>query len=189
MSKRWAAALTAFALAPAAYAGVGQGDFEAGISLSYSQYKTSIDQDNGFGGTCTTDTTVKSGSFGGNGGYFVTDMIEAKVAFTATRTGSETDGCGTSTSTPSSTLGVLSPGADFVFLGRRGKVSPFAGAAYGWSFGDTLGVDTDYVDVHAGAKFFISERASIEVKLTRFEPTDSAGDGRTELAAGINVYF
>lgn len=189
MTIRWAAALLALALAPAAHAGVGQGDFEAGVSIAYSQDKLSVSQDNGLGGTCTVDTTTKSGSFGGNGGYFITDIIEAKVAFTATRSGTDTSGCGTSTSFDN-TFGVISPGADFVFLGKSGKVAPFAGAAYGFSFGDSFGgVSTDYVDVHAGAKFFISERASIELKLSRFEPTDSAADGRTELAAGINVYF
>lgn len=189
MNRTWAAALLTLALAPSAHAGVGQGDFEAGLNLAYSQTKTSVSQDFGFG-SCTMDTTTKMGSFGGNGGYFVTDMIEAKAAFTATRAGSDTSGCGAPSTSSTSTFGVFSPGADFVFLGRTGKAAPFVGAAYGFSFGDSYGgTSTDYVDIHGGAKFFLRERSSLELKLTRFEPTDSAAKGRTELSLGINVYF
>lgn len=193
MYKSWLALAACAALAaPAgAIAGVGAGDFEAGVSISLSEEETSVDSDDGFGGTCTTDTTITSGSVGANVGYFITDIIELKGAATAVRSGTESGGTcgGGGTSTPTTTLGVLSPGVDFVFLGTSGKVAPFVGGAYGLTFGDTAGVDTDYFDVHGGAKFFISERATIELKLTRFEPTDSAAGGRTELAAGLNVYF
>jgi hypothetical protein len=185
MSKRWRAALGAFLLVamPAVQAaGIGKGDFEAGVSISVSETTTTIDS--GFG---ECETTVETGTIGGTVGYFITDIIELKAAATATQFGTET--CGGVGDIPSSTLGVFSPGADFVFLARDGGVAPFVGAAYGLSFGDTLGIDTDYLDVHGGAKFFIAERATLELKLTRFEPTESDASGRTELAAGINVYF
>ena len=179
MNKPWIAALGSLLLAaaPGTYAGVGAGDFEAGVGISLSHSTTSID----YNGT-TTDTTSNTGTIGGNVGWFATDMIELKAAATGTRSSSG----GTTT-----TLGVISPGADFVFLGKSGKVAPFVGAAYGKSFGTTVpgSVDTNYVDGHAGVKFFITERATLEVKATYFKPTDSAADARFDLAAGINVYF
>jgi hypothetical protein len=185
MRKPWIAAFATVVVgaAPAVHAaGIGKGDFEAGLSISVGETTTTVDTG---GGDC--ETTIETGTIGGNVGYFITDIIELKAAASATQFGTET--CGGTGNIPSSTLGVFSPGADFVFLGTRGSVAPFVGAAYGISFGDTVGLDTDYLDVHGGIKFFVAERASLEVKLTRFEPTESDAGGRTELAAGINVYF
>ena len=152
-----------------ATAGVGKGDFEAGGYISISNTSSSVD------GVDKPDTEI--GIVGLNAGYFFTDIIEAKVSISEVIT-------------DAGSFGTFNPGADFVFLGK-GTVAPFVGLSYGLAFGDTLGpVDTDFYEVHGGAKFFISERASLELKLTKFEPTDSAANsGRTELGVGINVYF
>lgn len=172
--------------APGAWAGVGAGDLEAGISISLSE-SDATSENPSTGGDCTTTTT--SGSIGGAFGWFVTDIVELKASATAIRTGSEND-CNPSADLPAQTYGIVSAGADFVFGATDGGVAPFVGAAYGQSVGDSLGgIDTDYYDAHGGLKFFLGERSALELKLTRFEPTEDAGSSRTELALGINVYF
>lgn len=154
-------------LSAPALAGVGQGDFELGINVSVTKQEITI-----------ADTTTKSdfGNIGAGFGYFIDDMIELKGAVSMTVT-------------DAGNFGVFSPGADFVFMGKE-KVAPFVGLAYGLAFGDSTGVDSDFIDLHGGVKFFISERASLELRLNRFDPTDSASPmGRTELTAGINIYY
>lgn len=172
MSKaQWIAALVIASVAPSLQAGVGQGDFEAGLNIAIT--KTEITISTGAGDVTTkSDSGTVSVAFG----YFVLDFLELK-------------GAASSTITDDLTYGVLSPGADFVFLGRR-SVAPFVGLAYGLSFGDATGpVESDFVDLHGGLKFFLGERSSLEIKLTRLEPLDSAVSARTELAAGLNFYF
>jgi hypothetical protein len=156
------------AAAPAAFAGVGAGDVEAGVSVSVSHTSNT---------SSGTTTTSDSGNVGGNVGYFFTDMIEGKLAVTGTVT-------------TATTSGTVNPGADFVFL-ARGRVAPFVGASYALSWGDTVGpVDSDFIEGHAGVKFFIRARAALEAKLARYEPTDSAAkSAHTVLSVGINVYF
>ena len=179
MSKSLCTAVMAIALfaAPAAYAGVGKGDLEAGLNISLIHTKTSIDAN----GT-TFDSTSDSGVIGGNIGFFFTDMLEGKLALT---------GIVSSSGSTKTTGGTVNPGVDLVFLGTKGKVAPFVGASYAKSWGDTVGpVDTDYYDGHAGVKFFIKEKASLEVKLARYEATDSKATGsHTDLSVGLNVYF
>jgi hypothetical protein len=179
MNKTMCTCVAALALlaTPAAFAGVGAGDVEAGLNVSLVHTKTSIDT-----GAGTFDSTSDNGTIGGNVGYFITDMLEFKLAATGTVTSS----AGTKTTT-----GTINPGLDVVFLGTKGKVAPFIGASYAKSWGDTAGpVDTDYYDGHAGVKFFIKEKASLEVKLARYEATeDAAMTGHTDLSVGLNVYF
>lgn len=160
-----------------AWAGVGKGDIEAGLNVSLDHTKTSVDVN----GT-TFESTSDSGLIGGSVGYFFTDMLEGKLAVTGTVASSGGN---------KTTSGTVNPGVDLVFLGNRGKVAPFFGASYGKSFGDTVGpVDSDFFEGHGGIKFFIKEKASIEVKLARFEPTDSQADNaHTSLSVGLNVYF
>src|SRR5690349_1991062 len=100
MNKPWIAAAAALLLAaPSAYADVGKGDIEAGISVSLTSTEIetetlgTIDSDNG---------TVEFG-----GGYFVTDNLEAKLALSMDIS---TD----------ATYGEVKPGADFLF-GTRGS--------------------------------------------------------------------
>lgn len=180
MSKTMCTCVAALALlaAPAAFAGVGAGDIEAGMNISLSHTKTTTDTPAG-----STDSTSDSGNIGANVGYFITDMLEFKLAATGTVTSSG----GSKTTT-----GTVNPGLDVVFLGKKGKVAPFVGASYAKAFGDTPpgGVDSDFYEGHAGVKFFIKEDASLEVKLARYEPTDDLSTmAHTELAVGLNVYF
>lgn len=179
MNKPWCIAIAALAMAgaPPAFAGVGAGDIEAGLNVSLSHTKTSIDTSVG-----TVDSTSDSGNIGGNIGFFFTDMLEGKFAASGTQSSSG----GTK-----STYGTINPGLDLVFLGKRGKVAPFVGASYALRWGDSLGpTDSDFYEGHAGVKFFIKEKASLEVKLARYEATDSlATSSHTELAVGLNVYF
>ena len=181
MNNRGCAALAVLAVlmapAPAALAGVGKGDVEAGLNISLMHQKTSVDTSVG-----TFESTSDNGNIGGNVGYFFTDMIEGKLA----ATGQVTSSGGNKTTT-----GTINPGVDFVFLGNKGKVAPFAGASYAKSFGDTVGaVDSDFYEGHLGVKFFIREKASLEAKLARYEAAKSRADSsHTELAVGLNVYF
>lgn len=180
---RFVASVCAFALllaAPLAQAGVGKGDLEAGVSLSIANTKITPDA----GASFETDT----GYIGGNIGYFFTDIFEAKAALSAVISSFTDPSTGTTTKT---TTGIFAPGVDAVFLGSR-KVAPFVGVGYGLSFGDKPAgsPDSDFYEGHAGLKFFIKERASLEAKVTKFEPTDSAAKtGRLEIAVGLNIYF
>jgi hypothetical protein len=190
MDKRWQVAVGSFLLVAAPClqaAGIGKGDFEAGVSISISkgERNTDVEVCTGFGCT-TTESSVDTeyGSVNASFGYFILDSLELKASVSQTVTADMSNG-------------VFGPGADFVWLSKTGDVAPFAGAAYGLAYGDlptdpTTGeeVDSDFLDVHGGIKFFFRERAAFEVKLTRFQPLDSdAETGRTELAAGINIYF
>lgn len=160
--------------APMSQAGVGAGDLEAGISISIANTETSVS------GSPSTKSDI--GFLGGNIGYFFTDIFEAKASVSAVMSSSG----GTKT-----TSGIFSPGLDAVFFGSK-TVAPFVGVGYGLSFGDKPAgsPDSDFYEGHAGLKFFIKERASLEAKVTKYEPTDSAArTGRFELAVGINIYF
>jgi len=166
MSKPWIAVSAALLLAaPGAHAGVGQGDIEAGASISLTNSEQTV-----------AGTTTKSdfGTVNVSGGYFFSDMIEFKLALNM------------SVSTDITT-GTINPGADFVFAGD-GTLVPFAGASYGLAVGYLD--DTDFLEFHGGIKYFFRENTSLEVKLARFEPMDSDFDvGHTDLSAGFNVYF
>lgn len=169
MKKAWTAACAALLLAaPAAQAGVGQGDIEAGVSVSLTSTETETD---GGGPATKTDYGLVSLS----GGYFYSDMIQFKLALIMTVT---TD----------STSGSINPGVDFLFAQGDAPMVPFVGASYGLAVGDIT--DTDFLDVHGGIKYFFKERASLELKLARYQAIDSDFDAsHTDLTAGINIYF
>jgi hypothetical protein len=168
MKRAWIAASAALLLAaPAAYAGVGQGDIEAGISISLNS--TEVETDG------APAQKFDSGLVSVSGGYFYTDMIQFKVALNMNVTSDDTSGS-------------LNPGADFLFTQAGSDMVPFAGASYGLAIGDTT--DTDFLEFHGGLKYFFRERTSVEFKLARFEPMDSDFDfGHTDLTVGLNVYF
>lgn len=167
MKTVWMAASAALLLAaPVAQAGVGQGDIEAGVSISLTSTETEA---------AGTTTKSDSGLISVSGGYFYSDMIEFKLALIMSVT---TD----------TTTGSINPGADFLFAQPGQPMVPFAGASYGLAVGDIT--DTDFLEVHGGIKYFFRERASVEARLARFEPTDSAVDaGHTDLTVGVNFYF
>jgi len=168
MNRAWIAVSAALLLAaPGAYAGVGQGDIEVGVSVSLVY--TEIEFEDG------TTTDQDSGVISASGGYFFNDMIEFKGALTLVVSSDVTTGS-------------INPGVDFLFPTKGSTVVPFAGGSYGLAVGDFD--DTDFLEVHGGIKYFFRERASVEVKLGRSEPVDSDFDvGHTDLFAGINVYY
>src|SRR5690349_21464747 len=110
MNKPWIAVSTLVLLAsPGAYAaGVGEGDFEAGLSVTLSSTEVDV------GGT-TTDSDF--GLISLSGGMFFTDRLEAKVGLTGTVV---------SSAGSSSTFGTLTPGVDYMFT-NGGSVVPFVG--------------------------------------------------------------
>ena len=59
-------------VSPGAWAGVGQGDIEAGISISLNQTETDIE------GSGTTDSDV--GLIEVSGGYFFSDQLQFRLA-------------------------------------------------------------------------------------------------------------
>jgi hypothetical protein len=166
MNKPWIAISAAMLLAaPGAYgAGVGEGDFEAGLSISLNS--TEVES----GGT-TTESDF--GQIEVSGGMFFTDQLEAKVGLSAVVT---TD----------ASFGTLKPGVDYLFNSGGGDLVPFAGAALALGMFDT---ETDYLDVHGGMKYFFRERTSVEGRLTLQQPTDSDYDTIVDLFFGLNVYF
>ena len=168
MNKPWIAVSAAMLLAsPGAWAagGVGEGDFEAGLSVSLASTEME------FAGT-TVDSDV--GLIEVSGGKFFTDQLEAKVGLS-------------SVATTDTTTGTLKLGADYLFTGPSAtEIVPFVGGAFGLGMFDT---ETDYLDIHGGIKYFFRERTSIEAKLSFLSPTDSAYDSATDLTVGINIYF
>jgi hypothetical protein len=168
MKSAWTAACAALLLAaPAAQAGVGQGDIEAGVSISLNS--TEVEPETG------PSTKTDYGLISLSGGYFYSDMIQFKL------------GLNMSVSTDS-TSGSINPGVDFLFSQADSPMVPFAGASYGLAVGDIT--DTDFLDLHGGIKYFFKERASVEFKLAHYLALDSNVDGsHTDLTAGINIYF
>jgi hypothetical protein len=173
MNRAWIAACAALLLAaPAAQAGVGQGDIEAGVSLSL------ISQEIETEGAPAQKSDTGLISF--SGGYFYSDQIQFKVALNMIIT---SDGTGGKT-----TGGSLNPGADYLFVSEGSDLVPFAGASYGLAIGDLD--QSDFLEFHGGVKYFFRENTSLEVKLARHEPMDSDFDvGHTDLTVGLNFYF
>ena len=166
MHKPWIALTAALLLtSPGAYAaGVGKGDFEAGLSISLNTTET----DSEVIGTTETD----SGIIELSGGYFFSDQLQFKLALSEVVS---TD----------FTYGTLKPGADWLFVTGRTFV-PFAGGAFALGLQDN---PTDYLEVHGGVKYFFRENTSVEAKLSYLSPTDSAFGAITDLTVGVNIYF
>lgn len=170
MRKPWIAAAAAVLLAaPSVQADVGQGDIEAGLTVSLTSSEQEVDT--GFG-TTTTDNDY--GNISVSGGYFYSDNLQFKLALNLLIT---TD----------FTFGTLNPGADYLFeVARDGAIVPFAGGSFGLGIADS---ETDYLEGHGGIKYFFRDNASVEASLGYSMPTDSAFDDTIDLAVGINVYF
>ena len=165
MNKPWIAVSTLVLLAsPGAYAaGIGEGDFEAGLSITLSNTEIEV---------AGTTTESDFGQIELSGGMFFSDQLEGKAALSATVAGDFT-------------FGTLKPGVDYLFT-TSGDVVPFAGGAYALGMFDT---ETDYLDVHGGVKYFFRERTSVEARLTYQMATDSDYDDVIDLYVGLNVYF
>ncbi|MGH8442151.1 MAG: hypothetical protein ACRETF_04520 [Nevskiaceae bacterium] len=167
MHKPWIALTAALLLAsPGVYAaGIGKGDFEAGLSISISQTEIDIE---GFG-TTDSDTGIIELS----GGYFFSDQLQFLLSLSEVISSDFT-------------YGTLAPGVDWMFVTGGSTVVPFAGAAFALGLQDN---PTDYLEVHGGVKYFFREDTSVEARLSYASPTDSAFDAYTDLTVGINIYF
>ena len=172
-SRPWIAVSAALLLlAPTAYAGVGQGDIEAGVNVSLTSMEQETTTTDFFGNTTTTTTKSDYGTIGLNGGYFYTDRIEFKLALSASVSSD-------------ATFGTLNPGADFLFPTKSALV-PYVGASLGLGIFDS---ETDFLEGHGGLKYFVNERTSIEGELSYSSPLDTDYDATTQLSVGLNVYF
>lgn len=110
----------------------------------------------------------------GSYGFSYTDNIQAKLGLTLF----ESDGA---------RFGTINPGADYLF-DTRSEWIPYVGGSYGLSFGD---FDSDFLEVHGGAKRFLGETLSVFGELRRSQAVDTEpfDNSQTVLLVGINVYF
>ena len=154
-------AIVAAGFAGVAHAGIEQGDTEIGVSLNISEPEGDID-----------GTTFVIGSYG----YAITNNVQLLGAGFIFETGGEL-------------FGNVGFGADYLFGDADSTVVPFVGGSYQLNVGDND--STDFIDLHAGLKQFISERASIDYQIQILEATDSEVEdaGMTTLTIGINFYF
>lgn len=84
------------------------------------------------------------------------------------------------------TTGQVTFGADYLFS-PRAEVIPYAGGSYAMAVGDFD--DTDFLQLKAGAKTFISETTSVYGEIRRLEPIDTDFSSITTLAVGLAVKF
>ena len=161
-----------------AYAGVQAGDTEIGIF-------TSISSDN----EADTSSFTLQGSFG----KFFTDNLEGKLGAAISTT---TDAAGDSTGFMD-----IGGGGDLTLGGAKQQLVPYVGGLMNMSIvtsGDLSGVGLT-LDIHAGCKFFLTERASLDLQFKQVGGTvtisDSYGNefdsdiNRTVIQFGVNVYL
>jgi hypothetical protein len=170
-----------FFAAPA-YAGVQAGDTEIGVFAS-------IQSDN--------ENDSSTITMSGNIGRFFTDNLEVKGGFTMSAA-SDADSNGFASMD-------FGGGADLALGGATQKFVPYVGGLLNLTVEslttpsyDASGVGLT-LDLHAGMKFFMTERSSLDLQLRQVSGTvtlsDSAGNetdvdiNRTGLFVGINVYI
>jgi hypothetical protein len=166
-------------------------------SPAYAQIKAG-DTEIGVFGIVSSDNEAETSSvtLGANGGQFLTDMLEIKGSFSITGI-SDANSNGT-------TIMFIGGGADLALGGAENKVVPYIGGLLNLTM---LTISTDLyeatgvgatVDVHAGVKFFMTERAAVDLQLRQISGTVTVSDGtyeadqdinRTEFVVGINVYI
>ena len=164
---------------------------------AYAQIKAG-DNEIGVFGILGSDNEAETTSLtiGGNFGHFFTDMLEVKGSFTMSST-SDADGYGDA-------LMFFGGGADLAFGGAENKFVPYVGGLLNMTLltsstatYDASGVGVT-VDIHGGIKFFMTERAAIDLQLRQIGGTITVSDGtyevdqdinRTEFIVGINVYI
>ena len=177
-----AALLAPWLVASPAYAGVQSGDTEVSIFGL-------ISSDN----EADTSTVVLGGAFG----HFFTDNFEGKGSFTMAGT-SDASGYG-------STALFFGGGGDFLMGGAKATFVPYVGGLLNLTLitvdstaGSADGVGAT-LDLHIGCKFFVTERASLDVQFRQVSGTvtltDAAGNtadqdiSNTDLLFGVNAYF
>jgi|AntRauTorcE11898_2_1112593.scaffolds.fasta_scaffold23534_2 hypothetical protein len=110
----------------------------------------------------------------GSYGFSYTDNIQAKLGLTLFESGG-------------TRFGTINPGADYIF-NTRSEWIPYAGGSYGLSFGD---FDSDFLEVHGGAKKFLGESLSVFGELRRSQAIDTKPFDSSQfvLLVGVNIYL
>ncbi len=105
------------------------------------------------------------------GGYFLTDAWEARLAVSAN-------------SIEGDISGTVGAGADYHFVLQDPAIVPYAGALLTTGYGD---LDTGMqIDLHVGAKIFVSEATAFNASLSYFEGSDAS---MTMALIGISVFL
>lgn len=164
---------------------------------AYAQIKAG-DTEFGIFGILGSDNEAETSSLvmGGSVGHFFTDNLEGKGSFTMASTSDEA-GNGTA-------LLFFGGGADLALGGAENKFVPYVGGLMNLTL---LTITTDTLDasgvgvtldLHVGMKFFMSERAAVDLQFRQISGTITVTDGtyeadqdinRTEFVVGINVYI
>jgi hypothetical protein len=170
-----------FLFAAPAHAQIKAGDTEIGVF-----------------GIISSDNEAESSTttIGGTFGHFATDNLEIKGSMSLTGTSDEA-GNGT-------TFMLLGGGGDLALGGAENKFVPYIGGLLNLTL-LTLTTDTYNatgagmtLDLHAGCKFFMTERSAIDLQIRQISGTVTVTDGayevdqdinRTEFVVGINVYI
>ncbi|MGH8482049.1 MAG: hypothetical protein ACRES8_06285 [Nevskiaceae bacterium] len=107
-----------------------------------------------------------------NGGYMVTDSLEARLSWTALLG----DASG----------GFITPGVDF-FLPVDLPVLPYVGGGFALAYGDVD--DLSSIELHFGVKQFLTERIALDYRFSYQEPTDSDFDSTQIMQVGFAYYL
>ena len=121
------------------------------------------------------DEGDNSVTFVGSYGVMMTDKFQAEGALFY----SESSG---------NSFGQLTLGAEF-YPSPRAELMPYLGGGYSASIGDFD--DTDFINLRAGVKTFVSENTTVFAELSRLEAIDSdfSDFGQNQLLVGFSVFF
>ena len=117
------------------------------------------------------DTTTFIGSYG----VMMSDTVQAEAGlFYAESAGLS--------------FGQLSLGGEF-YPAPRAELMPYLGGGYSLSIGDFD--DSDFFNLRAGVKTFVSESTTVFAEVIRLEAVDSdfSDFGQTQLLVGFSVFF
>jgi hypothetical protein len=164
---------------------------------AYAQIKAG-DTEIGVFGIISSDNEAESSTttIGGTFGHFMTDNLEVKGSMSLTGISDAADN--------GATFMLLGGGADLALGGAENKFVPYVGGLLNLTL-VTLTTDTldatgagMTLDLHVGCKFFMTERAAVDLQLRQISGTVTLTDGayeedmdinRTEFLVGINVYI
>lgn len=156
------------------------------------------DTEVGMFGIISSDNEADTSSvtIGANVGQFFTDNLEAKGSFSITGF--------SDAASNGATIMFFGGGADLALGGAENKFVPYIGGLLNLTLMTVTTPTTDAsgvgftVDVHGGVKFFMTERAALDLQLRQISGTVTISDGtyevdqdinRTEFLVGINVYI
>jgi hypothetical protein len=164
---------------------------------AYAQIKAG-DTEIGVFGIISSDNEAESSTttIGGSFGHFMTDSLELKGSMSLTGTSDEAGN--------GQTFMLFGGGGDLALTGAESKFVPYVGGLLNLTL---LTITSDTydltgagvtIDVHVGGKFFMTERAAIDLQVRQISGTVTVSDGsyeydqdinRTEFLVGINVYI